>query len=279
LIFKDVLSEKDLRDFKAEASVMARLRPHVNVVQFLGITSAPAPLCIVTEFMDQGSLYAYLHGDSKIDTNILMNLVKGIAAGMLHLHKEELIHRDLASRNILLGSGFQVKISDFGLSRANQDTNQNKTASDTGPLKWMSPEAIRNRVYSKASDIWSFGVTLWEVVTRSDPYPQLDPVQAALEVTHNKLRLQIPAYCPPIIDILIQACFNEIPENRPTFSQITERLQNAKLNEWMSTTFTAPNQEQDDFYARSPVSQQPQSNSGPVDNLTVSSNYKTFSQT
>jgi len=206
----------------------------VNVVQFLGITSNP--LCIVTEFLDQGSLYSYIHSDAKIDANIIMNFVKGISAGMLHLHREGIVHRDLAARNVLLGSGFQVKIADFGLSRVS-DTNAkqaNQTKSDTGPLKWMAPEAIKLRVYSTMSDVWSFGVVLWEIVTRKDPYPDLDPVQTALEVTHSGLKLQIPEYCPPVIAQTMAGCFQTVPEQRPDMGTICDHFQNSKLIDWTS---------------------------------------------
>jgi len=238
LLLKGSMSENDFFDFKREATVMKNLRPHVNVVQFLGITVAPHPLCIITEFMDQGSLYNYIHSSKKIDANILMNFVRGISAGMLHLHREGIVHRDLAARNILLGGGYQVKISDFGLSRVTEGSSKqsNQTRSDTGPLKWMAPESIKNKVYSTMSDVWAFGVTMWEIVTRKDPYPELDGVQTALEVTHNNLRLPIPNYCPDILVNIMKGCFETVPENRPDFSFICKRVQASRLDEWSSST-------------------------------------------
>jgi len=234
LSFKGVLTQKELQDFRSEAALMKKLRPHVNVVQFLGITSSPS-LCIVTEFLDQGSLFKLVFSSSKIDANILMNVVKGIAAGMLHLHREGVVHRDLATRNILLGSGNQVKISDFGLSRLAgvEGGRSNQTTSDTGPLKWMSPEAIRNREYSRMSDVWAFGVTLYEIVARSEPYLGLDPVQAALEVTHGGLRLEIPNYTPLVIAEIMNGCYQFDPKRRLDFQTISKRLQDATLEEWM----------------------------------------------
>jgi len=228
------LTQKELNDFRVEAGVMKSLRPHVNVVQFLGITSSPT-LCIVTEFLDQGSLYHLVFSNAKIDSNLLMNVVKGIAAGMLHLHREGIVHRDLATRNILLGSGNQVKISDFGLSRVatNDASTSNHTRSDTGPLKWMSPEAIRNREYSRSSDVWAFGVTLYEFVSRSEPYMGLDPVQAALQVTHSGLRLQIPSYTPMVLAEVMRGCFEYDPQRRPDFQYISKRMQEAKMEDWL----------------------------------------------
>jgi len=237
LSFKGALTQKELQDFKIEAAVMKRLRPHVNVVQFLGITSSPT-LCIVTEFLDHGSLFQLVFSNSKIDANLLLNIVKGMAAGMLHLHREGIVHRDLATRNILLGSGNQVKISDFGLSRnvVNEESRSNQTVSDTGPLKWMSPEAIRNREYSRMSDVWAFGVALYEIVARSEPYAGLDPVQAALEVTHGGLRLEIPGYTPSVIAEVMTGCFQFEPQKRPDFQFISKRFQEARLDEWLIRT-------------------------------------------
>jgi len=233
LLIKGSLTDKELFDFKSEAAVMKRLRPHVNVVQFLGITSSPQ-LCIVTEFLEQGSLFHLIFSETKIDANILMNIVKGIAAGMMHLHREGIVHRDLATRNILLGTGFQVKISDFGLSRVTNTTEKqsNQTKSDTGPLKWMSPEAIRNREYSTMSDVWAFGVTLYEIVARSEPYAGLDPIQTALEVTHNSMRLDIPEYTPLVIAQVMKSALETAPEKRPDFTSICKKFQEASSQDW-----------------------------------------------
>jgi len=234
LILKSMMSPRDLSDFKSEAAVMKRLRPHVNVVQFLGITSSPQ-LCIITEYLDQGSLFHLVFSEAKVDANMLMNVVKGIASGMLHLHREGLVHRDLATRNILLGSGNQVKITDFGLSRVagNEHKSSNQTVSDTGPLKWMAPEAITNREYSRMSDVWAFGVTLYEIVARSEPYLGLDPVQAALQVTHAGLRLEIPSYTPIVIAEVMKGCFSADSSRRPDFQHISKRLQDATPQEWL----------------------------------------------
>jgi len=163
---------------------------------------------------------------------------------MLHLHSEGIIHRDLACRNVLLSSGFQVKISDFGLSRTN-DANQkksNQTKSETGPLKWMSPESIKYREYSVYSDVWSFGVTLWEIITRKDPYEDLDAIQVALEVTNGDppLRLVIPEYCPPVVKMVIQMCFSTQADKRPDFKSVSHLFANARLEEWQPDRVNRP---------------------------------------
>jgi serine/threonine protein kinase len=136
----------------------------------LGITVAPNPQCIVTEFLDGGSLTSLLYSRKTITQKMLYDIVYGIAAGVLHLHKEGIVHRDLAARNVLMTSGGQVKISDFGMSRKTQNSG-GVTKTENGPLKWMAPECLYERKYSIKTDVWAFGVTLFEIVSRGEPYP------------------------------------------------------------------------------------------------------------
>jgi serine/threonine protein kinase len=195
----------------------------------------------VTEFLEHGSLYDYLRNTGKMDASMLASMVRGIAAGMLHLHREGIIHRDLAARNILLGKGYQVKISDFGMSRMTEKGGtSSQTKSDTGPLKWMAPESIRSRMYSVKSDVWGFGVTIWEIVSRQEPYADLDAVQTALDVTHNGRRLEIPEYCPPVLKEIMTSCFQTAPEDRPDFDIISKKLGSAPLDHF-SGPFNALN--------------------------------------
>jgi hypothetical protein len=228
------VSAKDMDDFTTEAATMVALRPHVNVVQLLGICLEP--LAIVTEFMEEGSLHSFLMDKEKtpeIEIDKVKKAARGIAAGMLHLHSEDIVHRDLAARNVLIGSGFAVKITDFGLSRAyKQDASSNVTTSDTGPLKWMPPEAIRHRQYSKASDVWAFGVTIYELVDRIEPYGDMDAVQVALAVTTESLRLQPPERCPKILASMIADCQRTEAEDRPDMQQIGEALETEDAGEW-----------------------------------------------
>ena len=172
--------QSQLDEFQAEAEFMITLPPHPNVVRLVGVTPPPN-FWIVIEYLDKGSLYGLLHGSKSIDPTTQLNICKGIASGMAHLHKHKVIHRDLAARNILLDDQFTAKISDFGLSRF-AEADENKTKSDVGPIKWMSPESIKDKVYSDKSDVWSFGVTLWEVLTRKNPYPQMDLITVATKV-------------------------------------------------------------------------------------------------
>jgi serine/threonine protein kinase len=202
-LLNEISNEKEMEDFQAEVNLLKNLRPHPNVVTFLGITSSP--ISIVLEFCSGGSLYHLIHNKSKkISYELALKILKGVAAGMYHLHSENVIHRDLAARNILLTEEMTPKVSDFGLSRQKEHQEENVTKSETGPLKWMSPEALKDRKYSTKSDVWSFGVLVWEVTHRAEPYGNLNPTQAAMGVVYENLRLQIAPNAPPLLSQLMQ---------------------------------------------------------------------------
>jgi len=220
----DSLDQKQQQNFLSEAKLMSSLRNHPNVVLFMGVvTQIPHPLCIVTEFIENGSLLNYLFDHPDIELESQMNIIIGISLGMLHLHSNNVIHRDLAARNILLTNILEPKISDFGMSRYILE-DVGITKSNVGPLKWMSPESILKKIYSPASDVWSFGVLLFEIFSKSNPYPEYDAVQAAVQVCEHGLRLSPPKNAPQIIKTIMMECFHIDPSNRPSFSQITEKL-------------------------------------------------------
>ncbi len=194
-----------------------------------GVTVAATRPLIVGN-CSHGSLYAYLHSDAQIDAAQTIRFAKGIASGMSHLHTEGIIHRDLAARNILLSEGLTPKISDFGLSRLGGDSDEaNQTKSDVGPLKWMALEAIKNRAYSRATDVWSYGVTVWEIVAREDPFAGQDPLQVATQVIYNGLRLQPPPHTPPLLLEIMRGAWQENPQARPDFKTISKMFREAGL--------------------------------------------------
>ena len=180
---------------------LQNLRNHPNIVKFIGITTSPQPLSIILEFCNHGSLQNYVYGRiSPLSISQQENFCLDICKGMYHLHCEGIIHRDLAARNILL-QGTQenliCKITDFGMSRKllqinnQQDQDQvqatyQKTSTAKGPLKWMSPESLKEKKYSKYSDIWSFGIVLWEIMKGKEPFEELNNVEAAIKVIENE---------------------------------------------------------------------------------------------
>ncbi|PRP85743.1 putative leucine-rich repeat receptor-like protein kinase [Planoprotostelium fungivorum] len=214
------VTQTQLADFMGEVALLQRLRPHPNVVLFMAVTFPPDPLSL-------GVLRGWIH----------VAWVHGIALGMYHLHQEKVIHRDLAARNILLSKFLEAKVSDFGLSRETQTVDTAaQTQTNVGPLKWMAPEAMRDRIYSQATDVFSFGVTVWEILTEQDPWTDLTPMEAALKVITDKERMKIPDGIKFWIDKLIRDCWEEEPSRRPLFPQICERIANTtKVEEYEAT--------------------------------------------
>jgi len=217
-------TEKDIQDFNSEAELLMNLRPHTNVVSFYGLCKDP--LCIVTEFLPGGSLSSYLRSDASIDLDQVLTWAVETAAGMSHLHDEGVVHRDLASRNLLLDKNLSVKITDFGMSRiiSNQEGAADVTKSDVGPLKWMAPECILEKKYSQKSDSYAFGITLIEMLTRQEPYPGQSAVNIAIGVTRDNLRPPIPDYAPTQLADLVKKCYERNADDRPTFKMIYDEL-------------------------------------------------------
>jgi len=207
---------------------MRHMKPHNSVVQLLGVVANP--LCVVTAFYQNGSLYTLLHSDKEMTFQNKLNVIYGIVSGMVHLHEERIIHRDLAARNILLDRNMDAVVADFGLSRAVVDVGSgNVTSSNVGPLKWMAPECLQNHKYSQKSDVFAFGVVCYEVIMRKDPWENLTPVLAAMGVIQRK-RLALPmegAVCPAALSNIVAQCFHENPDARPSFKEIWKQLNNS----------------------------------------------------
>jgi len=220
---------KLIDNFSAEAKIHKELPPHPNVVLFLGITISPHPLCMVLEYCKGGSLNTLLHSDDAISATQMIKFCKDIAKGMGHLHYgvkgAQVVHRDLASRNILLKKG-SCAISDFGMARVKQESDDSsKTKSNIGPVKWMAPESLSRREYSIKSDIFQFGVVVYEIVSRKHPWEEMTSSEAILAVVSGK-RMEIPSDSPPILSRLMEMCWEHDPNDRPTFVTIISMLKN-----------------------------------------------------
>eukprot|EP01118_Nematostelium_gracile_P018804 TRINITY_DN8497_c0_g1_i1.p1 TRINITY_DN8497_c0_g1~~TRINITY_DN8497_c0_g1_i1.p1 ORF type:complete len:462 (-),score=77.47 TRINITY_DN8497_c0_g1_i1:4-1389(-) len=226
------MTEKELAEFKSECQLMMNLRPHKNVVPLLGVCVSPqTPLCIVTEFIEFGSLETLIQSPITIQWYMVFDIAKGITAGIYHLHQENILHRDLAARNILLRSSvkrghpsFEALIADFGLSKQTQTPGALVEANLRGPFKWMAPEALREGRYSVKSDAFSFGVVLWEIISRQQPYDGMTIYEAAQAVVDYGLRLNIPVNTPPKFRQIMTECWHQDPTARPDFQQIAQML-------------------------------------------------------
>jgi tyrosine-protein kinase Tec len=224
----DGLTEGEYAAFKKEARVMTTVAAHANIVRLLGVcTSDPAHFHIVTEFCDGGSLRDRLVADHKartLDVGQLVRWALECASGVLHLHQSNIVHRDLAARNLLLQGGV-VKVADFGLSRnAVEDGNTTKT--DTGPLKYMAPESLAEQTYSPKSDVWSYGVVLWELFSGGKmPFEKMTPAQVAMGVVMDRLRLERPGKCPDDAYAVMLECWTDAPTDRPSMQRVLRLLE------------------------------------------------------
>ncbi|XP_076955319.1 serine/threonine-protein kinase STY46-like [Bidens hawaiensis] len=218
----EYLCENVQREFAQEVYIMRKIR-HKNVVQFIGACTRPPNLCIVTEFMAGGSLYDFLHNQrGHVDVPTIIKIAIHISKGMNYLHENNIIHRDLKSANLLMDENGIVKVSDFGVARV-----QNKSGimtAETGTYRWMAPEVIEHRPYSHKADVFSFGIVVWELLTKKLPYANLTPLQAAIGVVQKGLRPIIPKNTHPGIVGLLERCWQQDPSSRPEFSEIITAL-------------------------------------------------------
>ncbi|XP_017320061.1 mitogen-activated protein kinase kinase kinase 21 isoform X3 [Ictalurus punctatus] len=215
---------------KQEAKLFAMLR-HPNIIRLEGVCLEEPNLCLVMEYAQGGTLNRALTG-RRIPPHILVNWAVQIATGMQYLHEEAavpIIHRDLKSSNILLLERIEnndigrktLKITDFGLAREWHKTTKMSAA---GTYSWMAPEVIKSSLFSKGSDVWSYGVLLWELLTGEVPYRGIDGLAVAYGVAVNKLTLPIPSTCPEPFAKLMEECWEQDPHIRPMFATILEQL-------------------------------------------------------
>ncbi|PRP85757.1 hypothetical protein PROFUN_06351 [Planoprotostelium fungivorum] len=221
---KGVRNEDDFRDnqFKEEILLLQKLN-HPNIIRLLGVyIMNDSSLNMVLEYADNGSLDVYLKKNrNKIDTEFLLFMVGDLINGMMYLQAKSIIHRDLAARNLLLDAAMNIKISDFGLSREDNVYNAKTTAI---PYRWAAPEVIQDGVSTLQSDVWSFGVVVWEIFTGAlVPYRSLTNREVSEQVP-NGLRLEEPESCPPAMWEIVTDCWAATPTSRPSFDVIRNRF-------------------------------------------------------
>ncbi|KAF2978391.1 hypothetical protein EK904_005485 [Melospiza melodia maxima] len=238
---KDFNNPQQWAEFQQEASLMAELH-HPNIVCLLGCVTQEQPVCLLFEYTNQGDLHEFLvmrspHSDvgcssdedgtvkSSLDHGDFLHIAVQIAAGMEYLAGHFFVHKDLAARNILIGEQLHVKISDLGLSReiysADYYRVQNKSLL---PIRWMPPEAIMYGKFSSDSDIWSFGVVLWEIFSFGlQPYYGFSN-QEVIEMIRKRQLLPCSEDCPPRMYSLMTECWHDLPSRRPRFKEIHARL-------------------------------------------------------
>jgi serine/threonine protein kinase len=216
-----------LINFLIHMFVCRQLPPHPNVIQMFGICELEQELVLVLEYCNGGSLDHLLFYDQRrlsITNDQKMELVQGIARGVLHLHKHNIVHRDLAARNILLASSGIPKLSDFGTSRILEKSDYGQTKTNIGPVCWMAPESIALKAYSKKSDVWSFGIVVYEIVAQCEPHKDRNILEVAVAIRDRGLTPKIPDHCPPLLREIMEMCWKKDPNERPNFETIYAML-------------------------------------------------------
>ncbi|EPY74694.1 fibroblast growth factor receptor 2 isoform 13 [Camelus ferus] len=210
--YLDDATEKDLSDLVSEMEMMKMIGKHKNIINLLGACTQDGPLYVIVEYASKGNLREYLRArrppgmeysydinrvpEEQMTFKDLVSCTYQLARGMEYLASQKCIHRDLAARNVLVTENNVMKIADFGLARdINNIDYYKKTTNGRLPVKWMAPEALFDRVYTHQSDVWSFGVLMWEIFTLGgSPYPGI-PVEELFKLLKEGHRMDKPANC------------------------------------------------------------------------------------
>ncbi|XP_033992132.1 fibroblast growth factor receptor 3 isoform X6 [Trematomus bernacchii] len=239
LFSSDDATDKDLSDLVSEMEMMKMIGKHKNIINLLGACTQDGPLYVLVEYASKGNLREYLRArrppgmdysfdtckipDEQLTFKDLVSCAYQVARGMEYLASQKCIHRDLAARNVLVTEDNIMKIADFGLARDVHNIDYyKKTTNGRLPVKWMAPEALFDRVYTHQSDVWSYGVLLWEIFTLGgSPYPGI-PVEELFKLLKEGHRMDKPANCTHELYMIMRECWHAVPSQRPTFRQLVE---------------------------------------------------------
>ncbi|KAF5289644.1 hypothetical protein FQA39_LY15002 [Lamprigera yunnana] len=242
---KENATEKEREDLVSELEVMKMLDEHPNVVKLLGCCSEKDPIFVIMEFISQGKLQSYLrnsraeryynnmHGQSKtLTSRDLTSFVYQVSKGMEFLSSNGIIHRDLAARNVLITEDHICKVADFGFARdvINSHVYERKSEGRL-PIRWMALESLYDNIFTVKSDVWSFGVLIWEVVTLgSTPYTGLSAAEVMKKIKEG-YRLEKPEHCRRELYNIMYYCWDKDPKQRPSFGECVELLEKLIISE------------------------------------------------
>eukprot|EP00051_Salpingoeca_urceolata_P006581 m.87042 g.87042 ORF g.87042 m.87042 type:complete len:1360 (+) comp14894_c0_seq1:436-4515(+) len=222
---KEEASAQQLELLLTEAALLAQFR-HPNIVRLWGVVTVGQPMAMVLEYCEHGALNSYLRsfrGPHALSTEAKVGLASGAAAGLDFVHQCGCLHRDVACRNFLVGSDFKVKLSDFG--KAVRQPDMLAGDDEAVPVRWTAPEVLVTGQFSQATDIWSFGVVLWEIWTDAEkPYGRMAN-RSVQEFVRGGGRLEQPARCPPEIYEMMKNCWAAQQSARPTSQAISQELE------------------------------------------------------
>ncbi|KAL1456759.1 hypothetical protein WDU94_001462 [Cyamophila willieti] len=212
-MLKEDHTEADLIDLISEMEVLKMIGKHINILNLLGVCTQNGPLCVIVDFAVHNNLREFLRrhrptpsdgrevklkesNESVLTGKDLITFVYQVATGMQYLHSRKCIHRDLAARNVLVSENYIMKIADFGLARdVHYQEYYRKTSGGKLPVKWMSPEALFDNLYTYQSDVWSYGILVWEIMTfGGSPYPSI-PIESLYPLLRNGYRMEKPTHC------------------------------------------------------------------------------------
>ena len=223
-IYRSLLHGDSIKEIQMETEILRRLR-HPSIVLFMGTSIQGKEMSIITEYIELGSLRDVLNNfnNCKFDWKTMLSMAIDAAKGMnyLHTYNPMIIHRDLKSYNLLVDRNFRIKVTDFGLAKFQ---GEDKATTFCGTLPWTSPEILKGTGYSEKCDVYSFAIVLWELLTKEEPYLNLNKPDIIVGVTQNKLRPPIPTNCPITFSQLLSDSWNDNPSLRPSFNEILHRL-------------------------------------------------------
>ncbi|KAM9651164.1 proto-oncogene tyrosine-protein kinase receptor Ret isoform 15-T15 [Trichechus inunguis] len=248
-MLKENASPSELRDLLSEFNLLKQVN-HPHVIKLHGACSQDGPLFLIVEYAKYGSLRGFLRESRKVGPSYvgsggsrsssyldnpderaltmgdLISFAWQISRGMQYLAEMKLVHRDLAARNVLVAEGRKMKISDFGLSRdVYEEDSYVKRSKGRIPVKWMAIESLFDHIYTTQSDVWSFGVLLWEIVTLGgNPYPGIPP-ERLFNLLKTGYRMERPDNCSEEMYSLMLQCWKQEPDKRPVFADISKDLE------------------------------------------------------
>ncbi|XP_072256544.1 tyrosine-protein kinase ITK/TSK [Pyxicephalus adspersus] len=211
-------------DFVEEAQVLMKMS-HPKLVQLHGVYTQQMPIFLVFEYMEHGSLNDYLRRNKgTLSRSTALGMCQDVCEGMEYLETSNFIHRDLAARNCLVGESLVVKVSDFGMTRFVLDDQYTSSSGSKFPVKWSAPEVYQYGRYSSKSDVWAYGVLVWEIFSEGKtPFEHLSNADAVKEISAG-LRLFKPKLATEKVYQLMHSCWHEKPETRPGFNRLLREI-------------------------------------------------------